>query len=97
MGDKLAVLVRVSGEEHGQEGGLTLPEATEAAVLFERAGADAIHVTGWGRNPFDNFTDSPLPDTIGAYVDNAAAVSNAVSIPVIAAERLLARATVHLR
>ncbi|MGI9589063.1 MAG: FAD-dependent oxidoreductase [Dietzia maris] len=89
VGDKLAVLVRVSGEEYGQEGGLTLPEATEAAVLFERAGADAIHVTGWGRNPFDNFTDGPLPDTIGAYVDNAAAIKKAVSIPVIAVGRIL--------
>ena len=89
VGDKLAVLVRVSGEEYGQEGGLTLPEATEAAVLFEGAGADAIHVTGWGRNPFDNFTDGPLPDTIGAYVDNAAAIKKAVSIPVIAVGRML--------
>jgi 2,4-dienoyl-CoA reductase-like NADH-dependent reductase (Old Yellow Enzyme family) len=89
VGDTLAVLVRVSGEEYGQEGGLTLPEATEAAVLFERAGADAIHVTGWGRNPFDNFTDGPLPDTIGAYVDNAAAIKKAVSIPVIAVGRML--------
>ncbi|WP_256819844.1 FAD-dependent oxidoreductase [Dietzia sp. Die43] len=89
VGEKLAVLVRVSGEEYGQEGGLTLPEATEAAVLFERAGADAIHVTGWGRNPFDNFTDGPLPDTIGAYVDNAAAIKKAVSIPVIAVGRML--------
>ncbi|MDV3355007.1 FAD-dependent oxidoreductase [Dietzia sp. IN118] len=89
VGEKLAVLVRVSGEEYGQDGGLTLPEATEAAVLFERAGADAIHVTGWGRNPFDNFTDGPLPDTIGAYVDNAAAIKKAVSIPVIAVGRML--------
>ena len=89
VGDQLAVLVRVSGEEYGQDGGLTLPEATEASVLFERAGADAIHVTGWGRNPFDNFTDGPLPDTVGAYLDNAAAIKKAVSIPVIAVGRML--------
>ncbi|MDV8002769.1 NAD(P)/FAD-dependent oxidoreductase [Rhodococcus sp. IEGM 1408] len=89
VGDTLAVLVRVAGQEYGQEGGLSLPEATEAAVLFERAGADAIHVTGWGRNPFDNFTDGPLPDTIGAYVDNAAVIKKAVSIPVIAVGRML--------
>lgn len=89
VGDRLAVIVRVSGEEYGQEGGLSLPEATEAAVLFERAGADAIHVTGWGRNPFDNFTDGPLPDTVGAYLDNAAAIKKAVRIPVIAVGRML--------
>ncbi|WP_033444205.1 NAD(P)/FAD-dependent oxidoreductase [Dietzia alimentaria] len=89
VGDKLAVIVRVAGEEYGQDGGLTLAEATEAAVLFERAGADAIHVTGWGRNPFNNFTDGPLPDSIGAYVDNAAAIKKAVSIPVIGVGRML--------
>lgn len=88
-GDRLAVIVRLSGEEYGQEGGLELDEAVLAAQLFERAGADAIHVTGWGRNPFDNFTDGPLPDTIGAYVDNAAAIKKAVSIPVIAVGRML--------
>lgn len=88
-GDRLAVIVRVSGQEYGQDGGLELDEAVLASQLFERAGADAIHVTGWGRNPFDNFTDGPLPDTIGAYVDNAAAIKKAVSIPVIAVGRML--------
>lgn len=89
VGDRLAVIVRVAGQEYGQEGGLELDEAILAAQLFERAGADAIHVTGWGRNPFDNFTDGPLPDTIGAYVDNAAAIKKAVSIPVIGVGRML--------
>src|SRR5690606_29210878 len=59
VGDRLAVIVRVSGEEYGQEGGLEQHEAVLASQLFQRAGADAIHVTGWGRNPFDNFTDGP--------------------------------------
>src|SRR5699024_4754273 len=89
VGDRLAVLVRVSGEEHGQDGGLELPAAIDASQLFERAGADAIHVTGWGRNPFDNFTDGPLPDSIGAYVDNGGAIKDAVSVPVITVGRML--------
>lgn len=89
VGDRLAILVRVAGEEYGQDGGLELNEAIEASKLFERAGADAIHVTGWGRNPFDNFTDGPLPDTIGAYVENTAAIKKAVSVPVIAVGRML--------
>ncbi|MFJ6109130.1 hypothetical protein ACIQCV_00345 [Dietzia maris] len=45
-------------------------------------------MTGWGRNPFDNITDGPLPDTTSAYVDNAAAIKKAVSIPVIAVGRV---------
>lgn len=89
VGDRLAVLVRVAGEEYGQEGGLTLAESSRASAMFEKAGADAIHVTGWGRNPFDNFTDGPLPNKVGAYLDNAAEIKKHVSIPVIAVGRML--------
>ncbi|WP_141014047.1 oxidoreductase [Nocardioides sambongensis] len=89
VGDDLAVLVRVAGEEFGQEGGLTLAESTAAAALFEEVGADAIHVTGWGRNPFADFTEGPLPDKVGAYLDAAAAIKRRVSIPVIAVGRML--------
>ncbi len=89
VGDSLAVIVRVAGREFGEEGGLTPEEAVGAAKLFQAAGADAIHVTGWGRNPFSNFTDGPLPDTVGAYVELAADVKKAVSIPVITVGRML--------
>ncbi|MGB3302175.1 FAD-dependent oxidoreductase [Gordonia sp. (in: high G+C Gram-positive bacteria)] len=89
VGATMAVLVRVAGAEFGQEGGLTNEEACEAAVLFEKAGADAIDVTGWGRNPFSNFTDGPLPNKVGAYVDLATEVKKRVSIPVIAVGRML--------
>lgn len=89
VGDSLAILVRVAGREFGEEGALTTEEAARAAALFEAAGADAIHVTGWGRNPFADFTDGPLPDRVGAYMEPAAAVKKAVSIPVIAVGRVL--------
>ncbi|NKY31520.1 FAD-dependent oxidoreductase [Nocardia speluncae] len=89
VGGSVAILVRVAGREFGEEGALTNEEAVQAAALFEAAGADAIHVTGWGRNPFSNFTDGPLPDQVGAYTDLAAAVKKAVSIPVIAVGRVL--------
>lgn len=89
VGDRLAIIVRVAGEEYGQEGGLTLEEAVQASQIFEQAGADAIHVTGWGRNPFDNFTDGPLPNKVGAYLENASEVRKHVSIPVIAVGRML--------
>ncbi len=95
VGDSLAVLVRVAGREFGEEDALTTDEARRAAVLFERAGADAIHVTGWGRNPFSNFTDGPLPNQVGAYVDLAAEVKKAVSIPVITVGRVLPEVGEH--
>lgn len=89
VGDSLAILVRIAGREFGEADGLSTDEAARASALFEAAGADAIHVTGWGRNPFSNFTDGPLPNTVGAYTGLAAAVKKAVGIPVIAVGRVL--------
>jgi 2,4-dienoyl-CoA reductase-like NADH-dependent reductase (Old Yellow Enzyme family)/NADPH-dependent 2,4-dienoyl-CoA reductase/sulfur reductase-like enzyme len=89
VGDSLAILVRIAGREFGEEDALTIEEAKQASALFEAAGADAIHVTGWGRNPFSNFTDGPLPDHVGAYTELAGEVKKAVSIPVIAVGRVL--------
>ncbi len=89
VGDDLAVIVRVAGKEFGADDGLDTAEAVAASRLFEAAGADAIHVTGWARNPFANFTDGPLPDRVGAYVGFAEAVKQAVTIPVIAVGRML--------
>ena len=89
VGPDMAVLVRVSGREFGEAGALTTPEAVEAAGLFAAAGADAIHVTAWGRNSFSNFTDGPLPDSVGAYRSFARDVKAAVDVPVIAVGRIL--------
>ena len=89
VGDSLAILVRIAGREFGEDDALTIEEAKQASALFEAAGADAIHVTGWGRNPFSNFTDGPLPDHVGAYTELAGEVKKAVSIPVIAVGRVL--------
>ncbi|MGK2929126.1 MAG: FAD-dependent oxidoreductase [Acidimicrobiales bacterium] len=88
-GPGMAVLVRLSGREFGEPGALTTPEAVTSARMIVDAGADAIHVTGWGRNSFANFTDGPLPDTVGAYRTFAAAVKKAVPVPVIAVGRVL--------
>ncbi len=90
VGDSLAILVRIAGREFGEDDdALTIEEAKQASALFEAAGADAIHVTGWGRNPFSNFTDGPLPDHVGAYTELAGEVKKAVSIPVITVGRVL--------
>lgn len=103
VGPELAVIVRVAGREipdprdtrgegtpgGGAAGSWGIEEAVTAAGLFADAGADAIHVTGWGRNSFSNFTDGPLPDAVGAYRDDARAVKAGVGVPVIAVGRLL--------
>jgi 2,4-dienoyl-CoA reductase-like NADH-dependent reductase (Old Yellow Enzyme family)/thioredoxin reductase len=89
VGPEMAVLVRVAGREFGEDGALTIEESTAAARLFAAAGADAIHVTGWGRNSFANFTDGPLPNTVAAYRADARAVRAGIDVPVIAVGRLL--------
>lgn len=89
VGDDLAVLVRLAGQEFGEAAALTTEEAVAASPLFVAAGADAIHVTGWGRNSFANFTEGPLPDTIGAYRGLARRIKDAVDVPVIAVGRVL--------
>lgn len=91
VGDQLAIVIRVAGREFGGEGSLTTEETLEAVRLFEAAGADAIHVTAWARNPFRDFTDGPLPDRVGAYAELARQVKQVVDIPVIAVGRLLPR------
>ncbi|MFI0353218.1 FAD-dependent oxidoreductase [Actinomadura sp. 9N407] len=89
VGGRLAVIVRLSGQEYGESEGLTPDEAARAAAMFEQAGADAIHVTGTALNAFANFTDGPLPNTVAFYTANAAVVKRAVSIPVITVGRML--------
>ncbi|MDJ0361016.1 FAD-dependent oxidoreductase [Rhodococcus sp. H29-C3] len=89
VGDSLAVIVRLAGQEYGETDGLTVDEAVAAAKMFEEAGADAIHVTGTALNAFANFTDGPLPDKVGFYTDNATRIKQAISIPVITVGRML--------
>ena len=50
------------------------PEALEERPLA--SGADAVHVTGWGRNPFKDFFKGPLPNEIAAYRANARVEDN---------------------
>ncbi len=88
VGSDVAVLVRISGQEFGSEDALTTADATASAVLSAAAGADAIHVTGYGTNSFANFTDGPLPEKIGAYRLQASAIKSALDIPVIAVGRI---------
>jgi 2,4-dienoyl-CoA reductase-like NADH-dependent reductase (Old Yellow Enzyme family) len=89
VGPDLAVLVRVNGHEYGVPDGLRADEVAVAAPLFVAAGADAIHVSANAHNPFADFTEGPLPSTVGQYREFARTVKAAVEVPVIAVGRLL--------
>jgi len=89
VGPEYPVIVRVNGHEYGPEDGLTASETAEAAILIQAAGADAIHVSANAHNPFADFTDGPLPNTIAAYREHTKTIKRAVTIPVVAVGRML--------
>lgn len=89
VGREYPVIVRVNGHEYGPDDGLTATETAEAAAMIQAAGADAIHVSANAHNPFANFTDGPLPNTVAAYREHTKTIKRAVTIPVVAVGRML--------
>lgn len=89
VGADFPVWVRLDGEEMHTPGGITLADAIATAKLCEAAGADAISVSAYATMTRGaDFTDAPIPQKPAAYVSNAAAVKQAVGIPVITAGRI---------
>ena len=74
------VVVRTSGNE-GYYGGNDVEDAVAQAILFEKAGADAIHVS-YGTAIQSYYTKS------GFNIENVRAVKKAVNIPVIGVGRI---------
>jgi 2,4-dienoyl-CoA reductase-like NADH-dependent reductase (Old Yellow Enzyme family)/NADH dehydrogenase FAD-containing subunit len=89
VGAAFPILVRINGQEFGIVGGVDADDASRLAPFVEAAGADAIHVSGNAHNPFADFTDGPLPTTVGRYRELARAVRRVVGVPVIAVGRIL--------
>ncbi len=88
-GSDYTVWCRIDAHEYGEPYGITLPEAIRTAQLAEAAGADAIHVSAYAANALSHhFTDASLPHQEAAYVDHAAAIKAAISVPVIAVGRI---------
>jgi len=96
--------VRINGEEWGAEGGMTIEESVEIAKILEAAGADYISVSGYGYGPLPfrylpDYWPYPEPEDYmkpfmdrykgqGLFIPSAAAIKNAVKVPVIAAGRM---------
>ncbi len=79
-GQDYPVIVRTSGAE-GYYGGNDIEDAIAHAMLFEAAGADAVHVShGTAIHPYYS--------KAGFNIDNFSKVKQAVSIPVIGIGRL---------
>jgi len=88
-GSEFAIVVRIDGHEYGLENGITVEEASNTAVIAEKAGADAIHVSAISSSGTGvGFTEGPLPWEKCQYSHLAKTVQSAVSIPVIAVGRI---------
>ena len=85
VGDDYPIIVRIAGNDFMQDGN-TNAEAVMFAQLLEKAGVDLISVTGgWHETVIPQ-----LPGDVprGGYAYLAAAVKDAVSIPVVACNRI---------
>jgi len=88
-GSDFAIVVRIDGQEYGIENGITVEEASATAVIAEKAGADAIHVSAISSSGTGvGFTDGPLPWEKCQYSKFAGRIQSVINIPVIAVGRI---------
>ena len=86
VGDDFPVWPRLNGQEYGFEGGLTIEETKQMVPILEKAGSDAIHVSGYGA--YSSAIRAPICDIPGYLIPLAAEVKKVSRVPVIAVGRL---------
>ncbi|MGI2258148.1 FAD-dependent oxidoreductase [Shewanella sp. GXUN23E] len=89
VGADFPVWLRLDAMELRVESGITLDECIQTAKLAEQHGMNAISVSAYA-NPSSGaaFTQAPLVNQPGGFIDWANAVAGAVSIPVTAVGRI---------
>ncbi len=89
VGKDFPVWCRLDGREFYIEGGISEEEAIQVAILAERAGADAIHVSAYADSTIGwAFTVAPLVHQRCGFVGLAEGIRRQVKIPVIAVGRI---------
>lgn len=86
VGENFPLIFRLSGNEF-IEGGLTLDQTKEIAVLLEESGADVISVSSGNHNSFRWFIP-PMFMPKGCLVPLSEGIRKVVKIPVIAVGRI---------
>jgi 2,4-dienoyl-CoA reductase-like NADH-dependent reductase (Old Yellow Enzyme family)/thioredoxin reductase len=81
VGPDFPLWVRLNGQEWGVDNGVTISETKEFVRMAVKAGAQAIHVSGYGAGSF--ITTAPIADTAGVLVPLAAEVKTVTTVPVI--------------
>jgi 2,4-dienoyl-CoA reductase (NADPH2) len=85
LGSEFPMGIRVSGQDF-VKGGNTLTESSRFCIAAEKAGADAINVTGgWHETNVPQVTSEVPP---GAFLYLARAIKGKVGVPVFASNRL---------
>lgn len=89
VGDAFPVWVRLDAQEVNTPGGISLADAIATAKMCEAAGAAAISVSAYALlSKGSDFTLAPIPQQPGAFLSNAEAIKQAVSVPVITSGRI---------
>ncbi len=86
VGPDFPVWVRFNAQEWGVGNGITIEETKQVVPLVVEAGAQALHVSGYGVGSY--ITTAPMPDTPGFLVPLAEEVKKLTNVPVIAVGRL---------
>jgi len=86
VGPDFPVWVRFNAQEWGVENGITIEETKQMVPLVVEAGAQALHVSGYGAGSY--ITTAPIPDTPSFMVPLAEEVKKLTNVPVIAVGRL---------
>lgn len=89
VGPDYPVWMRFDSQEFLMDNGITIDDAVRVAQLAESAGLDAIHVSAHGDGNYGRtYSTGHATDIRNGFVDNAAAIKHAVSIPVICPGRI---------
>ncbi|MBN1188875.1 MAG: FAD-dependent oxidoreductase [Dehalococcoidales bacterium] len=87
-GNDFPVWCRIDGREFAIEDGITAEEAREIAGMIEKAGVDAVNLSGYGGSMGVHFTEAPIVSSPGFLLPLAQAMKKSVKIPVITAGRI---------
>ncbi|MFC1910088.1 FAD-dependent oxidoreductase [Chloroflexota bacterium] len=87
VGADFPLWCRIDCREFGIKDGITPEDGRRLAVLLEKAGVDAIHVSGYG-GVVGGFIDAPLVYPPAHLVPYASEIKKQVNIPVIAVGRI---------
>lgn len=87
-GSDFVVICRINGDDFVQKNGNTIVETQLIAQELEKAGADAINVSGGMRDSEQNFNDHTCGTPHGSWLSMAERIKRTVNIPVIVVKRI---------